>query len=158
MKWDTTTSVLKSGFYFSAGVGLGGIEFDSYGYNISFSLTHKSHVFSSSVGHTFGIGGGSGKGDYSETSYVALLFGEALRKKHGFLSISSGISLSHLYFYCGSYCPETVDDGISIPVEAKVFVLAYKGLGIGLNVVTNFRPKYTPTIVTLALVFGIWNK
>lgn len=155
--------VAKIGHYCSVGVGLGGM-FQNAGFakTVSYSLAWKSQVISFSANNLTPVEGGGGTySPYFENSNMSILIGEAYRSKNTFASVSVGIASSSLEI---NNIPHPTDffryTGVSIPVELKTFLVAYKGIGVGVHMAKHFIPgnRYSPSLITLALVFGQWNK
>lgn len=160
VKPDTKDSLNPWSYFLFFGAGNG---FYRKGYAAAFagtlSVGYKSHLFS--------LGGGGAltptepyRPEFFNYGYGGFLFGERIKYKHIFSSLSTGLAYGNLEYSESmpgmGYNYER--SGISIPVELKVAVIA-KTIGIGINFSKHFIPtsKYSPFLITLSIVFAKWN-
>lgn len=161
-------TVSKYGLYIAYGLGrcqayhMGGL-----GGHMSASLAYKNFLFS--VTAAAGDEGAFMEGLLTNHrkaysfAYLAIAAGEAIRFKHGLISLSVGLGLTGLEL--STYNPDLRKmekynkNTISVPVELRLFLLAYRDLGIGLTLNKDFIPKieYSPSIIGVCIVHGIWN-
>ena len=173
IKDSSVKTISDIGVYLSGGIGnLADNIVSCWAGMFSGSLAYKSHLLSI----TYNAGKGNGEIKYWPATYYATLYketcygfmvGECIRYKHGMLSLSTGIAFS------GSSFSSTIPSNyyniepnynrqgkISLPIELKVFLLAYNGVGLGLHFteVIIFQQKNTPIYFGLCMVTGFWNK
>ncbi len=157
----TPNSVSRFGHYFSIGLGPGkGASVSLIGYTKSYTLALKSHLISNSTcGSSFS--GISSHEIFYSNKYNAILVGEALREKYFLFSLSIGLGYSNLTYSkpIHNQDPEIYDENnYSIPLEIRLYFLAYNGVGIGINANKNFTKKYSSSLISISIVLGIWNK
>ena len=162
-------TVSKYGLYIAYGFGMSAAyHLRGFGGHMSGSLAYKNTLWTVTfAGGDEGelLGGGLFSNNHSQYhfSYIALAAGQAMRFKHGLISLSAGLGLTN--FELTSYNPviraheiyNTIT--ISVPVELRIFLLAYRYLGIGLTLNKDLIPKiqYSPSIIGVSIVQGIWN-
>ncbi len=163
VKDTSSNSVAKIGHYISLGLGIGGgASLDLIGSTLSYSLAIKSHLISiSNLSCSSSFSGVSSNDYYYSNKYFAIMFGEAFREKHILLSLSAGIGFSQLNYMMPVHNKpheEYNENGYSIPIQIRFYFLAYNGIGIGLNFNKNFTNKYSSSLTSLSIVFGLWNE
>ena len=167
---DTThITVSKFGHYISFGIGSASDNNIGGEYvRVSYSLAYKSHVLSlTHLGYGLFSYGGSDRQPYVGGNYNGFLLGESIRAKNLFFSLSAGIANSNTDLKYRStdgsgYAGMTRFDrqGISFPIELKLFILARNGIGFGFDISQNIisPTNFSPFFVGASIVFGGWNK
>lgn len=170
-KDSTQMTVSKLGHYVSAGIGGGGVKGQGgLSEVVSYSLAYKSHILSFTRFHagTFDFGGGDNL-PFFWSRYYGCLIGESIRMKNFFLSLSAGVANSYVDVKYKNPHPTSspsseflgyYTEGISYPIELKLFILARNGVGFGLHVSKNIvsPAEYSPFFWGISIVFGRWNK
>jgi hypothetical protein len=160
------SNVSKIGVYVSAAFGSGNIAgiYPNLVALFSCSIAYKSHLFTltrAGYGQLF-YGGSQGEIIY-QGSYVGLLFGESIRFKYAMVSLSAGLAYSNVQIYENYYysIPPIVSyQGISLPIELKVFLHTRNGIGLGVHIAKNIITPIqdSPFYFGFGFVFGKYNK
>jgi hypothetical protein len=133
----------------------------------SLSIAYKSLLFSvtASGGNEGEFLGGllTNHSSQYQFQYFGITAGQALRFKNGLISLSAGLGLTNLDLTL--YNPKTMTNNnyvtktVSVPIEFRIFLLAYYNLGIGLTFNEDLIPKtqYSPSLIGACIVLGNWN-
>ena len=156
--------VSKIGVYVSVAIGSGNILgiYPNPVALLSCSVAYKSHLFTlTRAGYGQLIYGGSEGETTFNANYIGLLYGQSMRFKYAMVSLSAGLAYSRILISDNlSWIPPIVSyQGISFPVELKVFLHARNGIGLGIHVAKNiiFPYQNSPFYFGVAIVFGSWN-
>jgi len=169
-KDSTQITVSKFGHYVSFGIGSASDNKIGGEYvRVCYSLAYKSHILSlTHVGYGIFSYGGGDRQPYVGGNYNGILLGESIRAKNVFFALSAGIanSITDVKYRSSDatigYAGMTsfYRQGISFPIELKLFILARNGVGFGLDISKNMisPANFSPFFVGVSIVFGRWNK
>ncbi|MDX2174351.1 MAG: hypothetical protein SFY56_14715 [Bacteroidota bacterium] len=150
------------GNYLSFGLGTGSSRGNTSGaLFFNYSLAIKSHLVSFSYGYVPGFTASYHRNYYS-ANYAGLLFGESLRLKNFFLSLSAGISNSYVasskVTQNGVLMERFGRKGISFPIEMKFYIHLYNGIGLGYTNTTDIASGIVVNYSNFSIILGVWNK
>jgi|GEM_PF-6675212 len=155
--------VSKVGVYASMAIGYGNVaSYENLAALFSCSVAYKSHLFTiTRAGYGQLIyGGRQGETTYNG-SYIGILYGQSIRYKYAMISLSAGVAYANIIITENlSWVPPIVNyQGVSLPIELKVFFHARNGIGLGVHVAKNIVSpyNYSPFYFGGAIVFGAWN-